>query len=381
MSLVPLITVLHEAGHALAAPLAGYRVSSFGVGLGRPLLRRSLGRGRVIWLGRWPLAGGACVAVPAGLRARPAVYHLGGLVAQLVLALVLRQLVELHWLLARAEVFNLVVLAWNSIPWRWGGQASDGWFLVAGLRRGQPALPIMGRRPVLERLVRFEDRIGAPVGAWYARLGLAWIQLLVGRPGLAAAFFALEEPEGLGPADRGLRALQGYVEVEWQRLAGREQQALEVARAWLARLGTRVPDGAEDLSTLAVARALLACGQPTQARQVLATLAGVVGPVAREASVVLLGACLLEGEASAVRAAAWRLVGQLPGSFFEPVELVRALWAAGELLDPDDPDRRRFQGEARRAAARLLAWAEPADRATLIERLGAPAGLRLEGTP
>ncbi len=373
--LVPIIGILHELGHAAAAPLAGYRVTSLGLGLGRPLLRRVNLRGQVFWLGRWPLAGGACVAIPGSMAARPVVYHVGGLITQALLALALAPLADLHWVIARAETFNLLVLAWNILPWRWAGQASDGWYLVARVAPGRSGLPVMGRRPVLARLARFEEAVGSPLGSWYARLGLAWVDVLVGRPERAADLLALPDPLGLGPDDRGIRALQAYVHVAWHQASGRCEQALDEARAWRARLGSAVPDAAEDLGTVAVAQALVCCGQPAEARRVLASLAGVGGAAGREATAILLAAALLEGDPVASTKAAWRLVDRLPGPFFDPVQVVLTLRAAAALLPAADPARARFEREAERAMARLLAWAEPADRETLRGRLdGGPRG-------
>mgnify|MGYP006971709269 CR=1 FL=1 len=369
--LVPSIGILHELGHAASAPLAGYRVTSLGLGLGRPLVRRMDTRGQVLWLGRWPIAGGACVAVPGSLSARPAVYHMGGLAMQALLALALHSLQDLHWVLARAETFNLLVLAWNVLPWRWRGLASDGWYLVSSLVPGRAQMPVMGRRPVLERLARFEDNLGSPLGSWYARLGLAWLDVLVGRPERADDQLRLPDPLGLGPDDRGMRALQGYVLVAWHRASGRHELALEEARAWRAKLGSTVPDTAEDLSTITVAQALVGCGQPGEARKVLASLAGVTGIAGREATAILLAACLAEDDRAGLRRAAWRLVERLPGPFFDPVQVVRCLAAAAARLPGDDPTRAHLARESERAQVRLLAWADPADRAALAARLSA----------
>ncbi len=368
--LVPLIGTLHELGHALAAPLAGYRVTSLGVGIGKPMLRRVTLRGMVLWLGRWPLAGGACVAIPAGSSARPVIYHLGGLVTQALLALALIPFEDLWWVLDRAETFNLLVLAWNVLPWRIGGQASDGWHLVARLSPSRAGSPIMGRRSVLERLARFEETVGSPLGSWYARQGLAWHDILLGRPERADEQMRLPDPLGLGADDRGIRALQGYLIVAWHRAHGRCEQALEAARAWRARLGSAVPDGAEDLGTIAVAQALVGCGQPAEARQVLASLAGVSGIIGREATATLLAAALAEGELDATRRAAWRLIERLPGPFYDPVQVVRLLAAAQAAMPADDPVHPRLQRETARARARLLAWVGPADREALIRSLG-----------
>ncbi len=372
--LVPLIGMLHELGHAGAAPLAGYRVTSLGLGVGRPLLRRVTMRGMVLWLGRWPLAGGACVAIPTRMSARPVLYHLGGLAMQALLALALHPLVELHWVLARAETFNLLVLAWNILPWRFGGQASDGWYLLARLAPGRARMPLMGRRRVLERLARFEESVGSPLGSWYARLGLAWHDIVLGRPERADELMSGPEPLGLGHGDRGVRALWGYLQVAWHGAHGRWDQALELARSWRARLGSAVPDRAEDLGTIAVAQALVGSGLPGEARQVLASLAGVSGAIGREATAVLLAASLAEAELEPARRAAWRLLERLPGPFYDPVQVALLLRRASSALPAEDAIQPRLRREAARVEARLLAWAENADRASLAARFQDAAG-------
>jgi hypothetical protein len=372
--LVPLIGILHELGHAGAAPLAGYRVTSLGLGVGKPMLRRVTMRGMVLWLGRWPLAGGACVAIPARMNARPVIYHLGGLAMQALLALLLAPLVELHWVLARAASFNLLVLAWNILPWRFGGQASDGWYLVARLAPGRARMPLMGRRSVLERLARFEESVGSPLGSWYARLGLAWHDIVLGRPERADELMSGPEPLGLEPEDRGVRALLGYLQVAWHGGHGRWEQALELARSWRARLGSAVPDRAEDLVTIAVAQALVGCGRPDEARQVLASLAGVSGAIGREATATLLAACLAEGEREPTRRAAWRFMEKLPGPFYDPVQVALLLRRAARSLPDGDAIQPRLRRASERVEAGLLAWVESAERPALAARLEAARG-------
>ena len=61
----PCVVLLHELGHAIAARPGGYRVTSFGIGLGAPLWTLPLRDGVVLHVDWWVLAGGACTAIPA----------------------------------------------------------------------------------------------------------------------------------------------------------------------------------------------------------------------------------------------------------------------------------------------------------------------------
>lgn len=140
---VPVISLVHEAGHAVLARPAGFRVTSFGVGRGRPLARFRGPGGVVVAVRLWIFAGGACVAIPRGPgpRARAALFHAGGALAQLALA-VLLALSDAPWSTPVAQ-FNWMVLVFNLVPWRFGGFASDGWWIVAHLRAGPNGGPGM----------------------------------------------------------------------------------------------------------------------------------------------------------------------------------------------------------------------------------------------
>ena len=128
-----MVVLIHELGHALLAPEGGYRVTSFGVGAGRPLFRTRLSGGVVFFVAPMVLVGGSCTAIPVGPAGpRRAWFHGGGLIAQGLLALLLFFL-PTHWLIDRLWQFNLLVAATNAIPWRLGAVASDGWYIVDAL--------------------------------------------------------------------------------------------------------------------------------------------------------------------------------------------------------------------------------------------------------
>jgi len=372
--LVPPIAILHEAGHALAAPLAGYRVTSFGLGLGRSFRSWRTPWGWVLHLGRWLLAGGSCVAIPERLRARRAIYHAGGLVAQLGLALALRPLADQHVLLARAEAFNLAVLLWNSVPWRWRGQASDGWWLLMPLIRGRQAGPLMGPRAVLQRLASHQRQVGALLGEWYAQLCLAWLDTVLGQPQAAEPFFARAIPAELSEGRQALLGLHGYVLAEARRVAGRPEEALSGARQLLHGVPEELPAEARDLLVLAQGRALLELGRGDEAAQLLESRRGEGGSVDNDLIALELAVALAQHRLGPFGPAAQRLLQRMSGPFLDPVEAARVLWDAAEQLPEEQ--RAPLARAAQRSAARLLAWAEPRDRQALLLRLGPVAGLK-----
>ena len=372
--LVPPIAILHEAGHALAAPLAGYRVTSFGLGLGRSLRSWRMPWGWVLYLGRWLLAGGSCVAIPKRLRARRAIYHAGGLAAQLTLALALRPLADQHVLLARAEAFNLAVLIWNSVPWRWRGQASDGWWLLMPMIRGRQVGPLMGPRAVLQRLAGHQRQVGAELGEWYAQLCLAWLDVVLGQPLAAGGFFSRAIPTEVGRGRHAMMGLFGYVLAESRRVAGHPEEALSATRQLLREAPEDMPSEARDLLGLAQGRALLELGRPDEAAQLLQSLRGGAGSVDNDLAALDLSLALARCGPDSIGPAAQRLLQRLPGPFLDPVEAARALWQAAPSLP--EVQRAPLARAAQRSAARLLAWAEPRDREALLLRLGPVAGLK-----
>ena len=283
------LVLLHELGHAAFARVGGFRVTSFAVGLGPPLLRLSLRGGVVLHLDRWPV-GGSCTAIPLGPTSRRrAWYHAGGLIVQAVLALVLLALPD-SWLVNRIESFNLLVALTNALPWRLGGSASDGWYLLDAARGGRQQVEILPQRTRLLRLLTREEAVGSPVGTMYAALCLAWADVLAGRPDRADPFFEADPPEtALEP---WIDALYTYVRAEWHRQRHRPLAALEtVQRGRTAREG-ELSEAATGLLLLAAARARVDLGQHDEAGRALAGIVGDAGPIGRQATVVLLWSTL-----------------------------------------------------------------------------------------
>jgi hypothetical protein len=375
---VPLVALIHEAGHACMARPAGYRLASFGVGRGRPLLRHRGQGGTLYYLGRWIFAGGACVAVPRSLTPGPqaALFHAGGALAQLLLALLLWVLPSFWWTQPVAS-FNWIVLLWNLIPWRFGGMASDGWWLLA-LARGGGAGPglLLARRPQIERILDFEETTGSPVGTWYARLMLAWMDLQVGRIDAADGFFTREHAEAV--VDPELDALQDALTAEWHRQRGRPLAALWVVRGLRRARGSGLSENGDGMLSLVESRTLRDLGELRAAREALARLAGAEGPLAADAALSRLEMALLEGNLAEIELAADRLLDRGRGGDLAPATVARALWAAGEQASAGGHAEvgRRYGRAARQQAARILAAAQPADRASLARLLGEVAGLR-----
>jgi hypothetical protein len=202
-----LVALVHELGHALLARPAGFRLTSLGLGAGAPLLRIPLGQGRVFVLHRWFFLGGACVAIPATLEGgrRAAWFHGGGVLAQLALAPVLR-LLPAAWDLGDLEEINALMLIGNLMPWRMGGQVSDGWRLFAALRPGgRGAGVLLDRRAALQHLQRFEAARGSPDGEAWARLLLGWVGAQRGEKTVVEAALTPPLREGAPVVLRALR--------------------------------------------------------------------------------------------------------------------------------------------------------------------------------
>jgi hypothetical protein len=360
----PGIALVHELGHALTARPAGYRVTSFGVGRGRPILRLRGPGGVLLSVRLWVLLGGTCVAIPRGpgVRRRAALFHAGGAIAQLLLAAVLLVFdgptVEL---VAR---FNLLVLAWNLLPWRVAGHASDGWWIVRSLRgvAGGPGL-LIRRRGELERLLAWEQAQSSPVGTWYARLLLAWIDLQVRRLDRADTFFVEEHPEAVldGPMD----ALHHALVAEWHRLHGRPLAALWVLRQVRAARGDDLPPETEDLLCLAEGRTWLELGEAARARAALARLAGVAGFAGPDARVLRLELALAEEDLVEVEAAVSRI--RVAHGLLDPVAALAALRQAAALLDGAAAEQARATAEA--LSERLESGVDAAMRADLDDAM------------
>jgi Zn-dependent protease len=380
--LVPAVVIVHELGHALMAGPAGFRVTSFGVGRGRPIWRVRLQGGVVFWIGGLVIAGGSCVAVPRGLGTGPraVLFHAGGLMAQGLLAGLLLMLPDWWWVAPLAR-FNVVLAVWNLFPWRLYGAASDGWWILNALGAGGGATsPLLARRAVLARMKAFEERVGSPVGCWYAGLVGAWIDLQVGHVHRAGVFFEQDHAETV--LDPSLETLYQYVLARWHLACERPLAAMNALRQLRHVHGPGLPDDAQDLVALGLARVWVALGEERSAMQELAWLAGIGGLVGQEATVVQLEAALGEGNPDAVALAGRRLSGRLRASLLEPVAAVAAVWEAAMLLEDvgrldESADLAR---SAIQAASRLLSSASGPDRGALVRRLGVPAGIRATGS-
>ena len=372
---VPVIAVVHELGHALAARPAGYRVTSFGIGHGKPLLRWELRNGVIVYLGRWLISGGLCVAIPIDpVPARRWLYHSGGLILQGLLALLLWPLMQVVPALEYAFWFNLVVLGWNLLPVRFGGYATDGWQLVADWIRPETAGQFFSARREVERVLRFEERVQSPLGETWCRVFLRWMDLVCGlddddwRPD---EVILLAEPQ--------LEALHGYVLAERHRVEGRSLAALSTVHELRRAYGPEFLPVALDMLTLAEARAYLAQEEPRLAQQALARLAGAVGAVSRDALAVEVQAAMLRGEGSEVERSARRLSERLHEAFLDAPEAVRTLWtAAGWLKEEGRLDiAAELAAEARAGASRQIAAAAPSDKVAIAARLGEVAGVEV----
>jgi hypothetical protein len=360
------ISLVHELGHALAAHPAGFRLTSFGVGYGPVVVRVPLGHQRVFTLGLFFLGGGACVAIPErGIGPRAAWFHAGGLLAQVVLAVLLTLIPEGPIRDLGMEL-NFLILVYNLLPWRWASAASDGWWLLNRLGPGiVQERPLCSRKVAFQRLLAHELRQGSPLGAAWARLMLAEGYLQLGE--LEAA---REQLSALPANDVLSPALDGHGALAWGEL-GRLAGDLEApARAW-AELRERRPEappvGIEDRLTLGVARAALARGDHETCRTLLVNLAGVGGEVGTLATLVRLELALAERDVVAVRGAAARLAWNLSGPQVDPLGGLRAVASAAAYLGGEQAEGLRF------AVRRGWSW--------LMEGLDGEARNRLGALP
>jgi len=361
------LVLLHELGHAAFARLGGFRVTSFAVGLGPPLLRIPLRGGVVLHLDRW-WVGGACTAIPLGpTTRRRAWYHAGGLIVQAVLAVLLLLLPD-TWLIDRIESFNLLVALTNALPWRLGGSASDGWYLLDAARGGRQQVEILPQRARLVRLLNREEQVGSPVGTMYAALCLAWADVLAGRPDRADAFFQQDPPEtALEP---WIDALYTYVRAEWHRQRHRPLPALETAQAGRTAREGELSEAAQGLLLLAAARARVDLGQHDAAVRTLTGIVGDAGPIGRQALVVLLWTTL-DQAVDDLEHAVFRVARRVSEAWLDPADAVAALRAAGDALVEHG---RTDAAHGSRVAAnqlehRLRTTAAAEDRASLAARL------------
>ena len=373
LAAAPLIAVLHELGHALAARPAGYRVTSFGIGHGKPLMRWRLRNGTIVYLGRWLFSGGLCVAIPVDpVPARRWLYHSGGLLVQAALALVLWPLAQVLPVLENVFWFNLAVILWNLVPLRIGGYATDGWQLVSDLFRPARSGHLFAARAEVERFLRFEARVGSPLGITWCRLTLRWMDILCGLDD-----DGWEPDEVMLMAEPQLEALNGYVVAERHRVEGRSLAALHTVQKLRRAWGAHLPPLALDMLTVAEARAYLAQDEPKLAQQTIARLAGATGVVSHDAAAIELRAALQLDDLGAVHNGARRLVALMDEGLLDAPEAVRTLWdAASWLKEAGRIEAAEELGREARAAARdLIGSAAPKDKVAIAARLGEVAGV------
>jgi hypothetical protein len=373
----PIIVLLHELGHAAFARAGGYRITSFGIGLGMPLFKISVSGGVVLHVDRLLLAGGSCNAIPVGPpTARRAWFHAGGLIAQTVLGVVLWALPD-SWLINRIEQFNLLVALTNLIPWQLHGMASDGWYLLGTLLKGRRGGgTVIPDRATLSRIAAREQAVGSRVGVVYAELCLAWLDVLTGQTTAAGTFFAKDPPES--SLDPWLDALYHYVLAEWHRLEGRPLAAVRSTKETRAALGSKLIEEAAAMICLAEARALVELDASAQAQRALARVAGIGGPVGRQGTAIVLAASIHAEDPNEIEFATWRVVRQVNEVWLDPADVAIILWEASQKLeDLHNLSAARGAREASRTLARrLLRSVTPRDQSSLVTRLGECAGER-----
>lgn len=362
----PLLVLLHEFGHALFAKAGGYRVTSFGVGLGTPMWRLQLNGNVVVHIDRWFIAGGACIAIPNGPPSRRRIwFHGGGLILQGLLAIVLLMLPE-HWMVDRVARFNLLVAVTNLLPWRMAGNASDGWYILDALSGGRRTGNLLTQRSIFEQMSARELANRSPMGLAYADLCVAWTDVLSGRLEEATEFFDDDPPETA--SHPWTDALYHYVKAEWHRAHGRPLAALGTSREGRATLDSGLGSDAVALLALAEGRALVALDEPDAARRVLQRVTD--SPLALQALPVLLWSCL-DAETEDLELATWKVARNLGGPWMDLSDPILALVEAAEELT-----KRGHLNAARSAAAsathlaqRALRAADIEDRRTLSYRL------------
>lgn len=372
---VPLIAVLHELGHALAARPAGYRVTSFGVGHGKPILHWRTRSGTIIYLGRWIFSGGQCVAIPVQvIPERRWLYHCGGLILQGLLALVLWPLAERFPALSGAMWFNLLVLAWNLLPIRLGGYVSDGWQLISPWLGGKAGGQHYAQRDQIAKVLRLETQNRSDLGVAWCRTMLQWMDVVTGQdpdPWEPEELVLMAEPQ--------LEGLFTFVRAEQERSAGASLGALQRIHRYRQDMAQALPPLSRDMLALAEARCWLVQGSPKKARELISELVGAPGPIARDAAALQLQCAMLEGEHDQILAAAYRLSGMLDARFFDLPAAAVTLFEAAHVLKEGGAlqDADQLALRARWAAKRALAASLLEDRLPLARRLGAVAGVEL----
>jgi len=372
---VPLIALLHEAGHALAAGPSGYRVTSFGVGHGKPLVRWRTRSGTIVYLGRWLVTGGLCVAIPVDpVPSRRWLYNSGGLLMQAALVPLLWWGAQKVAVLEYVHAFNLVVILWNLIPLRLGGYGTDGWHILTGLALPGRSSPFFTHRKHILRVLQFEERVGSPLGVAWCRLVLRWMDVVLGRED-----DDWEPDDVLLLAEPQFEALHTYVKSERHRLEGRSLAALHAIGDLRRAYGASLPVTAADMLSISEARCYLAQEEPRLARDVLARVAGVGGVIGHAASAVALEAALYDKDPDAVIAAARRVSARLGGSFLDAPSVARAMHDAATLMQEHGrlDESEALYGRARFAARQVIGAASAVDRIPVMRRMGEVAGVEV----
>mgnify|MGYP000058617821 CR=1 FL=1 len=385
----PALVLVHEGGHAAFARLGGYRVTSFGIGLGRPLWSGYVRDGVVVHVDRWLLAGGACTAIPLGPPGpRRAWFHGGGLLVQLALAVVLLALPS-SWIVERIASFNVLVAATNAVPWRTRAQASDGWHLLDALAGGRRMGHPLGQRAHLRRMLAREVAVSSPVGSAYCDVVLAWSDVQLGL--LDSANERLVDAAPQATREPWIDALHHLVRTEWHRARGEVDEALSAVRLGQGLEGL---DGhARALLDHAEARTLVDAGRPDQARATLARVVGYAGLLGNQAAVTLLLAELAADtiDRANLEHATWRVERRIVDGFLDPIDTLVALHRAAAALD--DVGRVRAAQGARasaltlrdrtvaRAGVRETAWADAQVRRQTGDSLPPDADEAILGAP